>query len=51
MLRYYIFTNVDKNKRLPLHTAASYGDKYFCFFMILEAEALKFADDIIDKKA
>lgn len=48
--RFYIFTNTDKNKRIALHTAASYGDKYFCTFMILEAERLKFADDIIDKK-
>jgi hypothetical protein len=50
MFRYYIFTNMDKNKRISLHTAAGYGDKYFCTFMILEAEDLKFADDIIDKK-
>lgn len=50
MFRYYIFTNMDKNKRIALHTAAGFGDKYFCTFMILEAEDLKFADDIIDKK-
>lgn len=48
--RYYIFTNMDKNKYIPLHTSAAFGDKYFCTFMILEAEKLKFADDIIDKK-
>jgi hypothetical protein len=50
MLRYFILTNKDKNKRIPLHAAAENGDKYFCTFMVLEAEDLKFSDDIIDTK-
>ena len=50
MLRYFILTSIDKNKRIPLHTASENGDKYFCTFMVLEAEDLKFGDDIIDKK-
>ena len=50
MFRYFIFTSMDKNKRIPLHSAAENGDKYFCTFIVLEAEELKFSDEIIDKK-
>lgn len=50
MLRYFIFTNTDKKQRIPLHRAAELGDKHFTTMIVMEAERLKFLDDIIDRK-
>jgi hypothetical protein len=50
MIRYFIFTNQNEKKRITLHRAAELGDKLFTTMIVIEAEKLKFLDDIIDKK-
>ena len=50
MLRYFLLTFKDPKNRTCLHIAARYGDRHFTTMIVMEADYLQFADEIIDQK-